>query len=67
MPRNMRQGETQRRSKAKRDAALARTEFAYPSAPRVPASGATSFALKADDPNDRALIEAALAKRGPKT
>lgn len=64
MPRNMRRDESQRRSKAKRDAALARTEFAYPSSPRVAAAGPTSFALKADDPNDRRLIDEALAKRG---
>lgn len=63
MPRDMRASENKRRSKAKREAALARIEFAYPSAPRAPAAGPTSFAIKADDPY-RAMIDEALAKRG---
>lgn len=64
MPRDLKSWENKRRSKAKREAALARIEFAYPSAPRSPAAGPTSFAIKADDPDDRRLIEEALAKRG---
>jgi len=66
MPRNMRANENMKRSKAKRDAALARVEIGYPTEPRVSAAGPTSFPVKADDVNDRRLIDEALARRGTK-
>jgi hypothetical protein len=50
-------------TKARRDHALSRVEFREPSAPREPAAGATSFAVKKTDTDVRALIDAALAKR----
>lgn len=62
MPRNMRQGEAERRAKAKREFALQRNELRGESTPRVSAAGVTSAPIKADDPF-RAIIEEALAKR----
>lgn len=55
--------EVMRRAKAKRDTALARTEFRYPSEARIAPSGATSAPIKAEDPETRRLINEALAKR----
>ncbi len=63
MPRNMRRAEVDKRARARRDFALSRIEFNEPSVPRVSAAGPTSAPLKADDPEDRRLIEEALAKR----
>lgn len=51
--------------KVKRAAALERDEFRYSGSagPRVASSGATSPMMKADDPETRRLIDAALARR----
>ena len=66
MPRDLKSNENQRRAKGRRAAALARVELGFPTSPRVPASGATSMAVKAEDPATRALIDAALARRTDK-
>lgn len=66
MPRDIKSSENQRRAKGRRSAALARVELGFPTSPRVPAAGATSMAVKAEDPATRALIDAALARRADK-
>jgi len=57
--------ETSRQAKAKRDVALERGEFRYPSEARVAAASPTSFPVKAEDAETRRLIDEALARRGP--
>ena len=52
-------------AKGKREDALGRLEFRYPSEPRAAAAGATSFPVKADDPAIRKMIDEALALRKP--
>jgi hypothetical protein len=65
MPRDLRAAENQKRARARREGALARAEFKYPSAPRTAPAGATSFPVKAEDPATRAAIDAFLStKRG---
>lgn len=64
MSRNHRPGEIARMAKAKRDKALERGELRGPSEPRTPAAGPTSFALKAEDPTIRKMIDEALARSG---
>lgn len=49
--------------RARRDGAMARGEFKYPTHPREPAAGATSFPLKAPDPDAERAIADFLAKR----
>ena len=44
-------------TKARRDHALSRVEFREPSAPREPAAGATSFAVKKIDTDVARLVE----------
>lgn len=63
MTRNYRLHEKEKKSKARRAHALARLELREPSAPRVPATGATSHAIKVTDPETAAMIEAFLAKK----
>lgn len=63
MPRDMRADENRKRAKARRDFALERNEFRYPSEPRIAPDGPTSFPLKADNIDDRRLIDEALARR----
>lgn len=63
MPRDLRANENQKRAKARRGAALARVELGQPTVPRTSAAGPTSMAVKVEDPNIRAMIDAALAKR----
>ena len=63
MPRDLRQHEGQKRAKARRDHALARREFAYPSVPRSAAAGPTSPAVKIVDPESAAAIAAFMNKR----
>lgn len=63
MTRRYSASETARNAKAKRDMALERGEFRYPSALRAPAAGATSFSIKADDPETARLVAEYLAKR----
>lgn len=63
MPRDFKAAENTKRARAKRAAALARTEFRYPSDPRTAPAGATSFPIKAEDPENRRLIDKALARR----
>lgn len=65
MPRDLRAHENQKRTKARRDHALARLEFREPSSPRTAAVGPVSHAVKVVDPADRAAIDAFLEKRGP--
>lgn len=67
MPRDLRANENQKRARARREGALARAEFRYPSAARTAAAGPTSFPIKAEDPAARAAIDAFLAReRGGK-
>mgnify|MGYP001562615510 CR=1 FL=1 len=63
MPRDMSARDNERRARAKRQAALERIEFKYPSAPRRSAAGVTSLAIKAEDPAIRRMIDEALARR----
>ena len=63
MPRNHRSKEILRIAKAKRQSALERGEFAYPSEARVSADGATSFPVKDVDARTAAMIADFLEKR----
>jgi hypothetical protein len=66
MPRDLRKKEVDRHAKARRQYALDRNEFREATAPRRAAAGATSFAVKVADPEDRAAIDAFLeARRRP--
>jgi hypothetical protein len=51
----------------KRQEALERFAFRLPSVPREPPAGVTSFPLKAEDPETRRLIDAAIAARRDRT
>jgi hypothetical protein len=53
----------QKRAKVRRDSALARLEFRYPSERRTAPAGVTSFSIKAEDPALRKLIDDAVAER----
>lgn len=64
MGKPMSRDQTHRRAAARRSDALARSELRYPSSERAPADGATSFAIKARDPETDAAIAAFLAKQG---
>ena len=64
MPRDYSAGENARKAKARRQHALDRRELREPSAPRVAAASATSFAVKTVDDETRRMIDEALAKRG---
>ena len=64
MPRNHKANEVMRIAKAKRNTALERLEFRYPSEARVSASGATSFAVKTVDDETARLIAEYVDKRG---
>ncbi len=63
MPRNHRAKEILRIAKAKRQSALERKEFAYPSEARVSADGATSFPVKSADPETSRMVAEYLEKR----
>lgn len=63
MPRDRKASENRKRAKALRETALSRVEIGLPTVPRISAAGPTSMAVKAEDPNIRAMIDAALAKR----
>jgi hypothetical protein len=63
MPRNHRAKEIAKIARAKRDSALERAEFRYPSEARVAAASPTSFAVKAEDPATQAMIADFLEKR----
>jgi hypothetical protein len=63
MPRDLRKKEVDRRAKARRQYALERNELREATAPRRAAAGATSFAVKVADPEDRAAIDAFLEAR----
>jgi hypothetical protein len=65
MPRDLKAHENQKRSKARRDHALARLDLREPSVPRQPANGPTSHAVKARDPATAAAVEAFLRGRQP--
>lgn len=56
MPRELRLGERERKSKARREFALMRRDLREPSTPRVPATGACSHAVKVIDPATAAAI-----------
>ena len=64
MPRNHRSKEILRIAKAKRQSALERKEFAYPSEARVSAASPTSFPVKAVDDETARLIAEYVDKRG---
>jgi hypothetical protein len=63
MPRDLKAHENQKRARARREGALARREFAYPSVPRSAAAGPTSPAVKIVDPESAAAIAAFMNKR----
>jgi hypothetical protein len=63
MPRNHKANEVMRIAKAKRQSALERAEFRYPSEARLPAAGVTSFPVKDLDAGTAAMIADFLAKR----
>ena len=63
MPRNHRAKEILKIAQAKRQSALERNEFKYPSEARVSAAGATSFSIKAADPELSRMVADFLAKR----
>lgn len=63
MPRDLRARENQKRSKARREGALARNELRGPSDPRQSAAGPTSHAVKAVDPSTREAIDRFLASK----
>ena len=63
MPRNHRAREILKIAQAKRQSALERNEFKYPSEARVSAVGATSFPIKDVDPETSRMIADFLAKR----
>lgn len=52
----------ERVAKERRARAIARGELRSPTSPRVSSSGVTSFAVKAEDPETRAMIDAFLAR-----
>jgi hypothetical protein len=64
MPRDHSASENRKMARAKRSAALARTELRQPSVPRISAAGPTSAPIKAEDPETRKLIDDAIAKLG---
>lgn len=63
MPRDLRANENQRRARARREGALARAEFRYPSSPRDAPVSPTSFPVKKVNPADQAAIEAFLRSK----
>lgn len=63
MPRDLRANENQRRARARREGALARAEFRYPSSPRQAPTSPTSFPVKKADPAAQAAIEAFLSRK----
>ena len=63
MPRNHKAKEILRIAKAKRQSALERNEFRYPSEARIPAAGVTSFSVKDCDPEVSRMVAEFLAKR----
>lgn len=64
MTRTLKAHEREKRAKARRETALARVELREPSSPRSTADGATSFPIKARDPDVAAAVAAFLAKKG---
>jgi hypothetical protein len=64
MPRNHKANEIVKIARAKRQSALERKEFSYPSEARVSADSPTSFAVKDVDAGTAAMIADFLAKRG---
>jgi hypothetical protein len=65
MPRELRSGEKERKSKARRAFALNRLDLREPSVPRASAVGACSHAVKVMDEDSAAAI-AAFIERGAK-
>lgn len=65
MPRDFRAAANMKAAKGRRLIALGRPELLYPTTPRTSAAGATSMAVKAEDPETRKLIDDALARRRP--
>ena len=63
MPRNHKAKEILRIAKAKRQSALERNEFRYPSEARIAAAGVTSFSIKDRDPEVSRMVAEFLAKR----
>lgn len=63
MPRDLKAHENQKRARARREGALARREFAYPSEPRQPATGPTSFPVKKIDAAAEIAIAEFLARQ----
>jgi hypothetical protein len=64
MTRQLRSNEREKKSKARRENALARLDLREPSSPRESAVSPTSHAIKQRDPGTQAAIEAFLAKQG---
>jgi hypothetical protein len=51
-------------ARQRREKALIRGEFRTPTSPRVSSAGLTSFAIKAEDPETRRMIDEYIANRG---
>jgi hypothetical protein len=63
VPRKLSPGQTQKRAAARREGALGRAEFRYPSSPREAPAGPTSFPVKKIDMAAQAAIEAFLKRK----
>lgn len=63
MPRDLTQGESAKRAKARRAHALERRELGQPTTPRISPAGPTSMSIKATDPAETRMIEAFLARQ----
>lgn len=66
MPRDLTQGESAKRAKARRAHALERRELGQPTTPRISPAGPTSMSIKIQDPATVAMVENFLASRGTK-
>ena len=62
MPRDRRAGTSTKQAKLRRDIALARNDFRYPSVEREAPAGVTSMPVKAVDSATRKLIDDALER-----
>ena len=65
MSKSLKAHQVQRRAAARREGALARAEFRYPSSPREAPASPTSFPVKKINIADQAAIAEFLAKRVP--
>ncbi len=64
MSKTLNHDQRMKQARTKREYALQREELRGPSVPRASAAGPVSMGVKIVDPEVRAMIDAALAKRG---